>query len=164
LFGDVAAACLLSPSRVGKSSTSLGSVLFWNRGEDANLIKVAHDFGTGAAIQMQGIPLAAKAIRVMAASAQQAVKNHGGSMADIAAIVAHGGNGRMSQMLARVLDVPTERVWSQTSETGNLGSASLPVAWAARGPILDAPVVWTAAGAGLTWGVMVSGTPHSKGA
>jgi 3-oxoacyl-[acyl-carrier-protein] synthase III len=158
LFGDVAAAGLLSVNRLGKASTPIGPVLLWNSGEDGGLIRVAHGSTSGATIQMQGIALAAKAIRVMAASAQEAVKKQGGSMADVAAIVAHGGNGRMPEMLARVLGIPGERVWSETAQTGNLGSASLPVAWSARGPIVDEPVVWTTAGAGLTWGAMMSGT------
>jgi 3-oxoacyl-[acyl-carrier-protein] synthase III len=68
----------------------------------------------------------------------------------------------MAGMLARALGVPPERVWSETSQTGNLGSASLPVAWAVREPIIDAPVIWTAAGAGLTWGAMLSGILHRE--
>jgi 3-oxoacyl-[acyl-carrier-protein] synthase III len=50
------------------------------------------------------------------------------------------------------LGLPAERVWSETARTGNLGSASLPVAWAVRQTKQTGAFVWTAAGAGLTWG------------
>ena len=53
-------------------------------------------------------------------------------------------------------------VWSQTAHTGNLGSASLPAAWAARPAPADGPVVWTAVGAGLTWGAALFGPAHSR--
>jgi 3-oxoacyl-[acyl-carrier-protein] synthase-3 len=161
LFGDAAAASLLSVNRLGRSSTPLGDVRLWADGAETRLIQVVHDPGVGLAIQMQGITLAGKAIRVLAASVEGIAQDHGLHPAGLAAIVAHGGNGRMPEMLSRALAVPAERVWSETSQTGNLGSASLPVAWAARGPIAGAPVAWTAVGAGLTWGVMLSGFPQS---
>jgi len=157
LFGDVAAASLLSAEPLSKVSVPLSPVLLCNSGEDAGLIRISHEPGPGAVIQMQGIALAARAIRIMAASTEEVARKYERKVSDLAAIVAHGGNGRMPEMLARVLGVPPERVWSETWQTGNLGSASLPVAWASRGPITDGAVAWTAAGAGLTWGAMLSG-------
>ena len=44
-------------------------------------------------------------------------------------VVVHGGNGRLPLLVARQLGLPAERVWSETASTGNLGSASLPVAY-----------------------------------
>ena len=58
----------------------------------------------------------------------------------------------MPDLLARKLGVPPDRVWSDTAMTGNLGSASLPVAWASRAQAPNGPVIWTAVGAGLMWG------------
>ena len=52
--------------------------------------------------------------------------------------------------------LPPERVRSETAHTGNLGSASLPVAWAASSPAPQGPVIWTAVGAGLTWGAALT--------
>jgi 3-oxoacyl-[acyl-carrier-protein] synthase III len=74
---------------------------------------------------------------------------------DVAAVVAHGGNGRVPALLARQLGLSKERVWSETARTGNLGTASLPVAWAARGRDVTGPIVWTAVGAGLQWGAVL---------
>ena len=67
-------------------------------------------------------------------------------------VVVHGGNGRLPGLLGRRLGLPSERVWSETPRTGNLGAASLPVAWAAHADIPAGPIIWTAVGAGLTWG------------
>jgi 3-oxoacyl-[acyl-carrier-protein] synthase III len=67
-------------------------------------------------------------------------------------VIAHGGNGRMPALLARQLDLPAERFPSATPHAGNLGAATLPVAWALHRPTATGPTVWTAVGAGLTWG------------
>jgi len=63
----------------------------------------------------------------------------------------------MPALLARQLNLPPERVWSETAATGNLGTASLPVAWVAHQPVEAHPVVWAAVGAGLTWGAALVG-------
>src|SRR5262249_10246277 len=91
-------------------------------------------------------------VRAMAQAVRDVAAAHGLAVADLAAVVAHGGNGRMPALLARQLGLPPERVWSETPWTGNLGPASLPGARAARPPRPGAPVVWTAVGAGLMWG------------
>jgi len=106
---------------------------------------------------MRGTELAASAIHVMADSVEALAKRHGIEVAQLAAVIAHGGNGRMPALLARKLGLPPERVWSETAVTGNLGSASLPVAWAAPPPP-NGPVIWTAVGAGLAWGAALTGS------
>src|SRR5262249_3184394 len=105
---------------------------------------------------MDGTPLAARAIRTMAQAVRDLAARHGLAIADLAAVVAHGGNGRMAELLARQLDLPAERVWSATPHTGNLGSATLPVAWALHQPQASGPVIWPAVGAGLTWGAALT--------
>jgi hypothetical protein len=87
-------------------------------------------------------------------------------------VIVHGGNGRMPHLVALQLNLPPEKIWSQTSVTGNLGSASLPVAWAMRTSpptpsptrgggsgegLLPGPVAWTSVGAGLTWAAALTG-------
>jgi 3-oxoacyl-[acyl-carrier-protein] synthase III len=78
-------------------------------------------------------------------------------MSDVQVVVAHGGNGRMPALLARQLGLPVDRVWSVTPQTGNLGSASLPAAWAAHVPQPSGPVLWTSVGAGISWGAAFMG-------
>ena len=81
-------------------------------------------------------------------------------MHQLAAVVAHGGNGRMPALLARRLGLPPEQVWSETAKTGNLGSASVSVAWTLRPALgvgsggLDRP-----RRAGLQWGAVLFDAP-----
>ena len=63
----------------------------------------------------------------------------------------------MPNLIALQLDLPPERIWSQTANTGNLGSASLPVTWALQAEAPRGPVAWTAVGAGLTWAAALTG-------
>lgn len=121
------------------------------------LIQVHYWPAQGAQIHLQKTPLAIHAVRAMAQAVHGIARGKGLAIGELAAIVAHGGNGRMPAMLARQLQLCPERVWSETARTGNLGSASLPLAWVAHEAITDAPVVWTAVGAGLTWGAAVTG-------
>jgi 3-oxoacyl-[acyl-carrier-protein] synthase III len=120
------------------------------------MIDLRYAPGQNAALHLQRIPLAMHAVRTMAQAVRDLAHTKGLAPGDLAAVIIHGGNGRMPAMLARQLQLPPERVWSETARTGNLGSASLPVAWAAHDAITAAPVVWTAVGAGLTWGTALT--------
>jgi 3-oxoacyl-[acyl-carrier-protein] synthase III len=91
------------------------------------------------------------------AAVRNLTRDHGLPVGDLEGVVMHGGNGRMPALLARLLDLPPQRVWSTTEHTGNLGAASLLAAWAERRPVPQGPVVWTAVGAGLTWGAALTG-------
>ena len=93
----------------------------------------------------------------MADSVRELAQRHGLIATDLRAVVAHGGNGRMPALLARRLGLASDRVWSEAATAGNLGSASLPVAWAAHAPVSPGPVVWTAVGAGLTHAAAITG-------
>lgn len=151
LFGDAAAACLLDKQPHGQDSRSLVDVVLGAEGSAGSLIQVAASAGQ-IEVRLQGEALATRAIQTMVRSVRDLVHKHALTVADLQAAVVHGGNGRFPGLLARRLGVAPERVWSQTSRTGNLGSASLPAAWAAGGPLASGPVIWTAVGAGLTWG------------
>src|SRR5262249_56284725 len=90
-------------------------------------------------------------VRTLADAVRDLAGRHGLAPDDLAAVVVHGGNGRLPALVAKALGVGGERVWSETARTGNLGSASIPVAWAAR-EAPAGPVAFAAAGAGLQWG------------
>jgi 3-oxoacyl-[acyl-carrier-protein] synthase-3 len=151
LFGDGAAACMLGGTALGPSPVPVRDLLLGTDGGLGRLLGVRRDSAGGVEICMDGLALAERAVRAMAGGVAEMCGRHGLQPAELAAVVAHGGNGRMPGLLARQLGVAPERVWSETAETGNLGSASLPVAWTARGPV-PGPVVWTAVGAGVQWG------------
>ncbi len=71
------------------------------------------------------------------------------------------GEADKKQLLAGKLGLPSDKVWSETPTTGNLGSVSLPVAWATRHRVPSGPVIWTAVGAGLSWGAALIGEHQS---
>src|SRR5205807_2210757 len=119
------------------------------------ILQIEQSRSSGIEIRMRGTELAGRAIHVMAESVGELASRHGLDVRDLAGVVAHGGNGRMPALLALKLGLPAERVWSETSVTGNLGSASLPVAWAAHKPP-KGPIIWTAVGAGLAWGAALT--------
>jgi 3-oxoacyl-[acyl-carrier-protein] synthase-3 len=151
LFGDGAAACLLCDRSQDPSDVAVADIVLGVDGGQGHLIRVERSEAGPIEVQLEGSPLASQAIQVMAQSVRELTHGHGLRIDDLQAVVAHGGNGRLPALLARQLGLPPERVWSETPRTGNLGSASLPVAWASRYPGPQGPVVWTAVGAGLTW-------------
>jgi 3-oxoacyl-[acyl-carrier-protein] synthase-3 len=152
LFGDGAAACLLTAQPMHASSLCLRDILLITDGAAGPLLHVEMAPNRGVELHMDGIALAHRAVRAMAGAVRQLCARNDLTVNQIAAVFAHGGNGPMLDLLARRLDLSPQRVCSETARTGNLGSASLPVAWTARDRSILNPVIWTAAGAGLQWG------------
>jgi 3-oxoacyl-[acyl-carrier-protein] synthase-3 len=152
LFGDGAAAAVFSARPTCPDSVPVREVFIGGDGSFGGVLQIERASAGDVEIRMKKIELAGRAIDAMAHSVQEIAQRHRIEVSDLAAVVAHGGNGRMPALLARRLGISVERIWSETPSTGNLGSASIPVAWASRALRPDGPVVWTAAGAGLTWG------------
>jgi 3-oxoacyl-[acyl-carrier-protein] synthase-3 len=126
-------------------------------GSGGPLVQTTYNPGGAPELHLDGVPLAQRAVRAMAQSVADLVRCRGKMVSDLTAVIAHGGNGRLPPLLARELGIPAGRVWSETPTTGNLGSASLPAAWAAHQPLPQSLVAWTAVGAGLTWGAALTG-------
>jgi len=159
LFSDAAAACLVTADPLRADSTPFSAVVLGVDGSGHDLIQL-HQSKTGSVhLRMQGQTLAARAIHAMMHAVMDCAKRHSLTPGDLHAVVAHGGNGRMPALLARQFGLAPERVWSETAATGNLGSASLPVAWHAHQPAPDRAIIWTSVGHGLTWGSVLSGLP-----
>lgn len=157
LFGDGAAASVLCQHPPCPEAVPVAEVTCGADGGAAALLRVGRGAAGGIAVHFEGEALAARAVRTMADAVRDVAGDHGLNVADLEAVVMHGGNGRLPALLARQLGVSPERVWSTTAQTGNLGTASLPVAWAGRRPAPRGPVAWAAVGAGLTWGVSLTG-------
>jgi 3-oxoacyl-[acyl-carrier-protein] synthase-3 len=157
LFGDGAAASVLCRQPPCAGAVPVADVVCGADGGAASLLRVGHGAGGDVEVRFEGKALAARAVRTMADAVRDLARAHGLAVADLEAVVAHGGNGRMPALLARRLGLPPERVWSATEDAGNLGAASLPVAWAPRRTPAG-PVAWAAVGAGLTWGAALTGT------
>ena len=156
LFGDAAAAALLSSKPCHEQSLGLIDVFLRTDGSAHGLLQAVYEPGREVTVRFQGVPLAERAIRAMAGAIKELAANWRFALGDVGAIVAHGGNGRMVALLARHLGMPLARVWSETCTVGNLGSVSLPAAWAAHRVGNEGPIIWTAAGAGLCWGAALT--------
>jgi 3-oxoacyl-[acyl-carrier-protein] synthase-3 len=152
LFGDGCAAVVLAGGPVTAPAATLVDIETFADGSAAELLQVRQADGTGFSLEMEGVPLTEFALHALATSTRTMAARHQLPLSKLAAIVAHGGNGRMPAMLARQLHLPRQKVWSDVAMTGNLGSASVPVAWASRAASTRGPVIWTAVGAGFVWG------------
>lgn len=157
LFGDAATACVLCGQPRGSGSVIVNDIMLGADGGAGRMIQVEHSEAGSVQLHLEGRALANRAVGTMAQSVRELLRREGLTLAVLQAVVAHGGNGRLPALLARQLDLPLDRVWSQTERAGNLGSASLPVAWAAHAPPPPGPIVWTAVGAGLTWATAITG-------
>jgi 3-oxoacyl-[acyl-carrier-protein] synthase-3 len=157
LFGDAAAACVVSIKPLARSATPLADLALEVDGSAGRLLTLERRATGDLELTMQGTALAARALRVLGQVVRRVTRRQGLVVEGLQGVAAHAGNGRMAALLARQLNLPPDRVWSTTSRTGNLGSASLPAAWTAHRPAQDGPVAWTAVGAGLTWGAALTG-------
>jgi 3-oxoacyl-[acyl-carrier-protein] synthase-3 len=152
LFGDGVAASVFAPNRTGPAALRVNEVILGGCGAHGGVLRIERPSTGDIRIRMKRIELAGRAIEAMSQGAVELARRHGFALNEASGVVAHGGNGRMPALLARQLGISPEQVWSEASRTGNLGSASIPVGWASRTPRPQGPVIWTAAGAGLTWG------------
>src|SRR5262249_25249737 len=151
LFGDAAAAALVGTRPLGNDAVPLDDVILGADGNAGRLLQ-GDGLGTGSfRLHMDGRALAGKAVKTMVQAVQRLLERHGLTLAQLKGVVAHGGNGRLPALLARRSGLSPDHVWSTTAWTGNLGSASLPVAWATQSATIPGPVIWTTVGAGLTW-------------
>jgi 3-oxoacyl-[acyl-carrier-protein] synthase-3 len=158
LFGDGAAAAVLTREPRGSDARAVGEVRLGADGGAGKLIEVEYHPPDRPRLLLQGQALAGRAVRTMARAVTELTSSSGLTVEGLAAVVAHGGNGRMPALLARQLGLPAELVWSETPWTGNLGSASVPAAWDARRSWPDGPVIWVSVGAGVTWGAALLGS------
>jgi len=156
LFGDGAAACLVSQCALSPDAVPVRDLAFDTDGSGPDLVCVHNVVDRGVEVVLQGGRLALRALAGMELLAHLLLDRHRLTVAGLAGVVVHGGNGRMVDVHARKLALPRERVWSTTGCTGNLGSASLPAAWAAHGPTAG-PVLWLAVAPGFTWAAALTG-------
>jgi 3-oxoacyl-[acyl-carrier-protein] synthase-3 len=150
------AAVVVAAERPHGEAVLLREIVLGADGGSRHLLRAERTADGAVEVHMDGTALALRAIRAMAEAVRDLAQQHRLAVPELAAVVVHAGNGRMPALLARQLAVSPDRIWSETERTGNLGSASLPAAWAARQPCPAGPILWTAAGAGLTWGAAIS--------
>ncbi len=110
--------------------------------------------------RMNGRQVFRWATEKMPETARKALADAGCTTADVDLFVPHQANLRINELVARRLDIPTERVVTTLDRYGNTTAASIPLslseAWgdgrAKRGDL----VLFAAFGSGYTWGAAVA--------
>ncbi|MBY0308530.1 MAG: hypothetical protein K2Q09_07290, partial [Phycisphaerales bacterium] len=179
LFGDGAGAVIVTaPSNEGTPRQGLADVLYTSIGADgsaAGLIQIkaggsrepaSADSVAGArhTLELRGREVFKTAVRQMSECIQTAAAAVGVSVHDFDVIVPHQANARIIEAVGKQLGVSDDKVVVDIAETGNMASASIPVALGrarASGRLLPAEgagprlVVVVGFGAGTTWACQV---------
>lgn len=167
LFGDGAGAVILEPSREDDGRGILSTHLYadGNHAPDLwmekpspidkppiteELVRTKKFFP-----RMDGKNVFKNASEKMPEAARIGLEHNGLDVEDVALVIPHQANERISQMVARSLKIPMERVLSNIDRYGNTTAASIPIGLdeaAKRGRIKAGDiVVLTAFGSGYTW-------------
>jgi len=167
IFGDGAGAAILGPVNDGKGilATKIRSD---GRYEESLYARGGGTkFGTSHEtidnrmhyFAMKGNEIFKLAVRSMADISLEMLAKAGRTIDEVAMIIPHQANQRITDAVASRLCVPEEKVYSNIAQTGNTSSASIPIALdecLQSGKVNEGDlVVLTAFGGGVTWGASV---------
>jgi 3-oxoacyl-[acyl-carrier-protein] synthase-3 len=167
IFGDGAGAAVLGPVGEGKGilSTKIRSD---GRYEESLYARGGGTkFGTSHEtidnrmhyFTMKGNEIFKLAVRSMSDISLEMLEKAGRSIEEVAMIIPHQANQRITDAVAQRLGVPDDKVYSNIAQTGNTSSASIPIALdecLQSGKIKEGDLVLlTAFGGGVTWGASV---------
>lgn len=162
IFGDAAAAVIVGatsqPQREGLRSSWLR-----NDGRLRGSVTLAHSGLTGSReIVRFGVSnqkITDEATEAILASARQALRLAGVTLADIAWVLPHQPNGRMLDLLVRELGVDEHKMIRVVEEIGSVGAASVPVSLdrlRRSGKLRPGDLILlVAVGSGISYGGMV---------
>ncbi|MBW1850539.1 MAG: ketoacyl-ACP synthase III [Deltaproteobacteria bacterium] len=106
-------------------------------------------------LKMAGNRTFKKAVECLCSIAEKALQHNSLSHEDISLLIPHQANIRIIQAVAKHLDIPMEKVYTNVHKFGNTSSASIPIALdeANREGLIKKGdnVLFIAFGAGLTW-------------
>jgi 3-oxoacyl-[acyl-carrier-protein] synthase-3 len=151
LFGDGAGAALVS-SRPGRWQI-LDSVLHSDGQFRDDLV-----FDWASPLRMNGLTVIMQAARKLPSAIEEALGRQGIAAQDVAAFLLHQANQNLLVRVAKALNVPPERVFSNVARYGNTSSASMLIAaaeWSRENPAPGA-VIFSAFGAGFHWGALLA--------
>ena len=110
-------------------------------------------------IKMRGNELFKVAIRCMANSAKQVLKEAGYTIDDVDMIIPHQANQRITDAVAQRLNITDDRMYSNIDRIGNSSSATIPIGLhecLLAGRLKEGDLVlMTAFGGGVTWGSLL---------
>jgi len=158
LFGDGAGAMLLETTE--NDDQGIVATKLYSNGEEEKFNSIlAHNGeqnGNRGYITMAGRTVFKYAIDYMSMSMNEILNENGMTMNDIDWIIPHQANRRILESMCKMRDLPLKKVIITTQEHANTSSASIPLALR---DALDKRTVkqgdtllFTALGAGLTWG------------
>jgi len=166
LFGDAAGAVVLEATDdddVGLLSSELGM-----DGSAADILKVPRDGTAGdrdyplpkeSGFYMDGPELFRRAVVRMGEASARVIEQAGLTLDDVDLLIPHQANVRIIDATARRLGLDTSKVFVNIAAYGNTSAATIPVALTEaleQGRIKPgANLVFTAFGAGLSWGAAV---------
>jgi 3-oxoacyl-[acyl-carrier-protein] synthase-3 len=151
LFGDGAGAALVSPRPNGRKI--LGSALHTDGQFKGDL---SYDWKSP--LKMNGLTVILQASRKLPTVISEVLQAQSIAASAVGTILVHQANHNLLTRVAKALQVPVERVYSNVNRYGNTSSASLLIAaaeWSRETPSAE-PVVFAGFGAGLHWGAMVA--------
>ncbi|NIM59197.1 MAG: beta-ketoacyl-ACP synthase III [Candidatus Aminicenantes bacterium] len=171
LFGDGAAAVILEPNEKNDGRGILSTHLFSDGRHVSDLWMekpspkdnptFAEEFFKNKRFfpKMDGRNVFKNASEKMPEAVRIALKHNDLSIEDVDHLIPHQANERISQMVARSLKIPVEKVIRNIDRFGNTTAASIPIAMdeaLKEGIIKEGDiVVLTAFGSGYTWGSAV---------
>jgi 3-oxoacyl-[acyl-carrier-protein] synthase-3 len=152
LFGDGAGAALVSPRPKGPKI--LGSALHT---DGQFLGDLSYDWTSP--LKMNGLTVILQASRKLPTVISEVLQAQGIGAASVGTFLVHQANHNLLTRVAKALQVPAERVYSNVARYGNTSSASLLIAaaeWSRDNASTTGPVVFAGFGAGLHWGALVA--------
>ena len=153
IFGDGAGACLVTPEPGGLEV--LDSVLH-SDGANAEDLRL----GLTGPVQMNGMAVIRHATRKLPEVINELLRRNQLSPATVGTFLMHQANQNLTDRVARSLDVPASRFYSNINRYGNTSSASMLIAaaeWRESTPPQPGDTVCFAAfGAGFHWGALLA--------
>ena len=151
LFGDGAGAAIVSPRPEGRKI--LGSALHTD-----GQFKDDLSYDWKSPLKMNGLTVILQASRKLPTVISEVLQNQGIAPSAVGTILLHQANHNLLTRVAKALQVPAERVYSNVSRYGNTSSASLLIAAAewSRENSSPEPIVLAGFGAGLHWGALAA--------
>ena len=159
LFGDGAGAVILQHSNSNAgiidsniySDGSMYDILYTDGGVSTN--------GKSGRVQMKGQEVFRRAIEKMSESVKQLLEVNGMSLSDIDHLVPHQANLRIIDGIAARFDIDSNKIVTTIERHANCSAASIPLALSElkslKGIKPGKIVVFTAFGAGATWGAAI---------
>jgi 3-oxoacyl-[acyl-carrier-protein] synthase-3 len=153
IFGDGAGACLVIPDSVGLQIVD--SVLHSDGAFSGDL-----RLGLAGPIEMNGMAVIRNATRKLPDVIKELLRRNQIDAAAIGAFLMHQANQNLIDRVARALDVPAGRFYSNIRRYGNTSSASMLIAAAewreSVQPQSGDSVCFAAFGAGFHWGALLA--------